>query len=732
MTDVKKYLLVAIPVPIREAFIYLPKHSLLDCTIGSRVSVPFGNRELTGVVIGHTEENSIDSSKLRAIHQVLDNQALLSADLLSLCRWTSDYYCHPIGEVIFSTLPPLLRTNTALPAERTWLLTTEGKGLPSSALARSPKQQEIVNYLLENAALDDETVTASTFSKSALQTLKEKGLIYRAEKKAVASKAVNQLLNETPLHLTGEQHAAIEKVRHHEFGTYLLHGITGSGKTEIYLQLVARALQSGCQALVLIPEIGLSPQTVTRFRKRFAVTIVEMHSEVSAAQRAKNWLAAKHGHAQIVIGTRLSIFSDLHKPGIIIVDEEHDSSYKQQDGFRYSARDCAIYRARQHNIPVILGSATPSFESLNNAATGRYHHLILKRRAGTTPPAEIEMVDLRGQALTSGLSEQSLSAIKAVTEKGGQALVFLNRKGFASSQMCHSCGWVSTCSHCSASMTVHSRPKRLHCHQCDRRQTLPTLCPNCGSNDIDVHGVGTEQLEDSLVNALPGVPVVRIDRDSTRNKSTLKSKLAMVETGESCVLIGTQMLAKGHHFPKLNLVVIVDADQGFLNPDFRALEKIGQLLIQVAGRAGREGAVGKVLVQSHRPDHPMLELLVRKGYFALAKALMQQRHNSALPPYWHCVLIRAESKRRENAEDLLKLFAHCYREHFAYSAETQLVGPLPSPMEKINDRFRFQLMIKSSERKQLKYVLEKLISAADQNSLSKRVRWSIDIDPAET
>ena len=725
------YILIAIPVPMREIFTYLPSADGQECSIGARVLVPFGHRTLIGIVLGTSTHCALDTARLKHVERVIDNNPLMPAELLSFCRWAADYYCYPIGEAIHTALPPALRSDKQPPIEQGWSLTTEGKGLPESALKRSPKQQQILQHLQSVTACNSADIDALSLSKPALKALLDKGIIKKTPIEAPASKIFEKILNEPALTLNNEQQAALDATKHHHFACYLLHGITGSGKTEVYMQLIARTLQSGRQALILVPEIGLSPQTLGRLRKRFAVPIVELHSEISEVQRARNWLNAKTGQAGIIIGTRLAVFAPTNNLGMIIVDEEHDNSYKQQDGFRYSARDCAISRAKQSHIPVILGSATPSLESLYNAQNKRYEHLVLRQRAGGASPPHIKTIDLRGQPLLSGLSLQSLDAIQTTIEKGDQALVFLNRKGYAPTMLCHSCGWIASCRNCSTSMTLHSQPQRLHCHHCNHRQSLPKQCPNCTNTELDSRGIGTEQIEIELSERFSQYPILRIDRGSTRSKTAMKSALTHINKGEPCVLIGTQMLAKGHHFPKLALVVITDADQGFLSPDFRGLEKMGQLLIQVAGRAGRGPTQGQVLVQTHRPDHPLLETLLNGGYYRFAKQILEHRNIGMLPPYWHCVLFRAESKRAENAMQLLSVVANNYRKQFPPNKEVQLVGPMAASIERVQDRYRFQLLIKGSQRKQIKIVTETLLKDLEQHALSKRVRWSVDIDPQE-
>ncbi|WP_096086061.1 primosomal protein N' [Agaribacterium haliotis] len=726
---------IALPVPLRRAFDYRVPAGEKPPQLGQLVLANFANRDMAGVVVGFGPSSELEATKIKNYQQTLPSKFKLPAELLTLCQWLSDYYLHPLGEVLQSSIPPYLRQGKALPENNYWQLSREGKGLNHDALKRSPKQQQILRYLLEHGYFDSEQRKQLDFSASTIKALEQKGLLERTDTEPEQKQAqarVSELLKQKALELNGEQQAAVDAVRFHHFACYLLHGATGSGKTEVYLQLSERALRAGQQVLVLVPEIGLSPQTVQRFRQRFNVPLIELHSGVSEAQRARNWLQALDGSAQIIIGTRLAALSPLKHAGLIIVDEEHDLAYKQQDGLRYSARDLSIYRANQLKIPIVLGSATPSLESLKQALDKKYHHLVLKQRASGSAAPLLQCLDLRDQNMHAGLSQAALGAIRSCLERGEQALVFQNRRGYAAVQLCHHCGWMSECPRCSASMTLHSRPARLHCHHCDWRSRVYQSCPNCQQSQLESRGVGTEQLEQALQQSFPETPVLRVDRDSSRSKKSFADKLAQVQSGQACVLVGTQMLAKGHHFPNLKLVIVTDADQGFFSSDFRGMERMGQLLMQVAGRAGREGSRGLVLLQSHRPDHPLLQLLCQRGYYSFARHLLSERLHNELPPYSFSAQFRAESKRAENASALLETLRSAYSRLYPPSQEHSLLGPMPSSMEKIQDRYRFQLSVKANKRSTLKSIVKALVDELEQSALSKRVRWSLDIDPLET
>ena len=738
-TQQQWYATIALPVPLRSLFDYsLPQTTTPDTRkqlAGCRVKVSFRSQTLIGIIINCHQTPSFDPNKIKPLDEILDKRATFPAELLKLCWWAANYYHHPIGETLYTALPQQLRQGK--PGELTttvWRLTVEGRGLPKDGLKRAPKQQEVLQHLLVHPHLRGDEIEARNISPTTLAAMIKKGLLEKdstIEPPPTQAEVDNTLVLETPPNLSQEQQAAIDQLRYHQFKTYLLEGITGSGKTEIYLQAIARVLQAGQQALVLIPEIGLTPQTIKRFRQRFSCPIAELHSNVSESKRNQNWMAARDGRAQIVIGTRLAAFTPMKQLGIIIIDEEHDLSYKQQDGLRYSARDLSIYRASTLRIPVILGSATPSLESLHNAIHGRYHHLRLTKRAGSAKPPQINILDLRQKPLFAGLCDEAVKALADTLANGHQAIVFINRRGYAPTLLCHQCGWIAECRSCDAHMTLHRTPLHLHCHHCNAQQPAPRQCPSCHSTQLNPRGLGTEQTEQWLQQQFPQYPVIRIDRDTTQRKNALTETLEEVGKGEPCVLIGTQMLAKGHHLPKIALVVIVDCDQGLLSSDFRGSERLGQLIVQVAGRAGREDVPGRVLIQSHTPDHPLLECLMTKGYHRYARQLLSERQATGLPPFGFSALFRAESKRPENAIEFLQMVARTLSQIAPASRDIQYLGPIPARMEKLNERFRYQFQLKTSSRKVLQGILKKGVKQIDQHALTKRTRWSVDVDALE-
>jgi len=496
------------------------------------------------------------------------------------------------------------------------------------------------------------------------------------------------------------------------------------------LRAIEKVLANDQQVLVLVPEIGLTPQTINRFVNRFAVPIAIFHSGLTDRERLAAWTAAKDGVAGIIIGTRSAVFTPMANLGLIIIDEEHDGSYKQQDSLRYSARDIAIIRARTKSIPVVLGSATPSLETLFNVQTKKYRHATLKERAGSASPPSIEIVDIRCQALHEGLSDDAIAAIGDTLSGGQQAMVFVNRRGFAPLLMCHDCGWHAQCDHCDARLTLHNRPRELRCHHCDYRAQVPSSCVRCQSSRLMNVGQGTQRSADALSALFPRFPVIRIDRDTTQGKQAMGEQVDIINRGEPAILVGTQMLAKGHHFPALNLVVVLDIDQGLYNPDFRGPEKTVQLLTQVAGRAGRTGHAGKVLIQTHLPEHPLLQTWQTESYQGIVETLLNERSLRSLPPYAHMALIRADSHKPEHAMQFLNALA-MQQANTVNQSGCQLIGPLAAVMEKRAGRHRAQLMIKSEQRKSLHGAVKQLIHWLDQSKKPTGLRWSVDIDPQD-
>ncbi|MTI51153.1 MAG: primosomal protein N' [Alcanivorax sp.] len=723
---------VALPVPLPGCFDYrLPAGSPTPPR-GARVQVPFGRRTLVGLVHGHQPSQF---AKLKNVQHVLDQEAVIDEALYTLCERAARYYHHPLGEVLGFVLPALLRQGQPALAggEVRWRLTDRGHHVSDDRLTRAPRQLQALTVLKEHPdGLTPAMLEALSVSKSALQALRDKAWVERVELQPEAAGTPAEVLAEPALAANPEQRAAIHAIVDAEgFQPFLLDGVTGSGKTEVYLQAMAPVLAAGKQVLMLVPEIGLTPQTLRRFRQRFAVPVTVLHSGLTDRERLDAWVAARDGRARIIIGTRSAVFTPLARPGLIIVDETHDASLKQQDGFRYHARDLATWRAQQLAVPVVHGSATPALETLHLARTGRYHWLRLTRRAGDAGAPPIELLDARDTTPDRPLLPTALKAIRDTLARGEQALVFLNRRGFAPVILCRDCGWQDECPRCDSLMTWHRSEQQLRCHHCGHQHRVPRRCGDCGSTNLTDAGAGTEKLEALLEKECEqvkgGAPVVRIDRDTTRRKGSLDAKLAHIQKGEPAVLVGTQMLAKGHHFPRLSLAVITNMDAGFLSADFRGPEQAAQLLLQVAGRSGRQDRPGRVLMQSRHTDHNLVQLAAAGDYQALANTLLEERRGAGWPPFGHLALLRCEAMTMAQA---LTFLDECAAGLPALD-NVHVLGPVPAPMEKRAGRYRAQLLLQSDQRPALHGLLDALMEHARGLPSGRRCRWHLDVDPID-
>ncbi len=725
---------VALPLPLRRSFDYLALTDAPLPAIGSRVSVRFGKTAMIGIVVEQPPTSEIPVERLKPITAALDTEALLTADLFAILEWTARYYHHPIGDVFALGLPPSLRQgHSAQRGPRGWKLTSAGVEHFAAQPKRAPLQTRIAAQLSsEQPRSEDQLAEALTDAgdwRAALRRMRATDMVEAVELDCLSSEAVPP---DPPHALNPEQAHALKAIQAtNGFKAFLLDGITGSGKTEVYLQAIAAVLEQGKQVLVLIPEIGLTPQTVQRFRARFHQHSVALyHSGLSDGERSCTWQTTRDGRARIVIGTRSAIFLAFADLGLIIVDEEHDASYKQQEGLRYQARDLAVLRAQSASCAIVLGSATPSLESLHNANEARYEALHLRDRAGGAQPPAFRLLDIRQQRMHAGLSEPLLKEIRRQLDQGGQVLLFLNRRGYAPTLTCHTCGWVAQCPRCDAQMTVHRQAHDLACHHCGTRIAMHTRCPECGSVELRDFGVGTEKLEQAIAEHFPGVATIRIDRDSTRNKGQIEALLNEAESGRARILIGTQMLAKGHHFPNVSLVAIIHADGGLFGADFRATEHLAQLLIQVAGRAGRAERAGEVWIQTHHPDHPLLQTLVREGYAAFAMLALAERKLAGLPPFSHFALVRSESAQAETGMQFLQQALQT-ADPLDAAKDVQFLGPVPAPMERRAGRWRAQLLLQAQSRSALHRLLEAWVGSLESLPAARKVRWSLDVDPMD-
>ncbi len=709
---------------------------------GARVRVPLGRRTVVGLVSRVSASSDVAAERLKPVEALLERQSLFSSDQLKLGQWLAEYYHSPGGDALLTMLPALLRKGKVGDAyEQTqWRISDHGLGLLETALARAPRQQALLNWLRDNHQqgqpwADSESMTQAGFPTRLASTLREKSLVESRQATAYPANCGSVLVGPgdqcaaTPNREQAQALAMLAQQRG-KFAVTLLDGVTGSGKTEVYLQAIAAALAAGGQVLVLIPEIGLTPQTIARFTRRLAEPVAVLHSGLNDRERLAAWQAAANGYARVIVGTRSAVFCAAPDLSLIIIDEEHDSSYKQMDGMRYSARDVAIKRAQDLQIPVVLGSATPALETLHNVARGRYAVARLQQRAGDIQLPDIELLDTRREQLQDGFSDHALALIGNTLGAGQQVLVFINRRGFAPVLMCHDCGWHAQCEHCDARLTLHQSDRSLRCHHCDHRQALPSSCPRCLSTQLLRIGQGTERTEAALAARFPGVELIRIDRDTARGKQALGEQLARVNSGQAAILVGTQMLAKGHHFEHLQTVIALDIDNGLFSPDFRSPERTLQLLTQVAGRAGRSRGRGQVLVQTHLPDHPLLQCWQEGGYHAAVTSLLEERKVQALPPFMHLALLRADHHLPSQAERFL---AELQRRLHSPGASNgcQVVGPISALMEKKAGRHRAQLICKAASRQALHQTLERLRQLIDSSKTPSGMRWSIDVDPSE-
>ena len=716
---------VALPVPLPRLFDYLPPAGAEANAdwIGCRVRVPFGRGVQVGVVLAAGPAQAARES-LKAVIERLDEAALLPGELLATLAFCARYYHAPPGEVLATAVPVALRDGQPLPetAAYGWQLTAAGRealaGRPGQGRPRRQLERLAAGPCPEDGLEDFEgwRVAARALARQG----KAERLAWPAERVPAAGEVPGPALNPA-------QRAALEVLREDQgFRTVLLEGVTGSGKTEVYLQAVLDCLAAGRQALVLVPEIGLTPQTLQRFRARLGVPVLALHSGLADGERARAWLAMARGEAQVLVGTRSAVFTPLPRAGLIVVDEEHDGSYKQQDGIRYHARDLALVRAQALGVPVLLGSATPSLESLHNALSKRYRLARLPQRAGGATPARVRVVDVRKRPLEHGLSAEAMAAIAACLARGEQALVFKNRRGYAPVLLCHDCGWSATCSRCDAAMTVHGAGRTLVCHHCGARGRRPLACPDCGGLGLQPQGIGTERLEEVLAARFPGERLLRIDRETTRRRGALEQQLASLGDGP-CLLVGTQMLAKGHDLPRLTLVVVVGVDEGLHSADFRAGEKLAQLLVQVAGRAGRAQWPGEVLLQTHHPDHPLLGTLLAGGYPAVAALALAEREAAGFPPFTFLAMLRAEAIREGDVQEFLAQA----RAAFPEGADVEATAPMPAPMARRAGRSRGQVLVTGRQRPALQSALTRWLPLLYELKSARRVRWSIDVDPVD-
>lgn len=695
--------------------------------VGARVWVPFRKQTRLGIILG--KEEDVINTPLKLIDSLVDNEPLITPDILALCQWIASYYQSPLSEVLPLALPKKYRTGQAcqLPMGDFYHLALTTEAAKQIIPARARKQIELIELLSQyENPVSKNYLSQQGFTSSQILALLNAEIITLSQE-VILPIQPNRILS-SPLALNPEQATAVAVIESqlHHYQCFLLQGVTGSGKTEVYLQLIAKVLEQGKQVLVLVPEIGLTPQLLSRFTARFNQPIAVIHSNLNETERQTAWQLAKEGQVRMVIGTRSAVFTPMPDLGLIVIDEEHDSSLKQMEGVRYSARDTALMRAHMANIPIILGSATPSLESMHNCKQNKYTLLRLNHKALTSTPLYYQLIDLRAQVLQSGLANSTLKVIEDHLANDNQVLVFINRRGFAPVLLCHQCGWMADCKACDSHLTLHKQSGHMICHHCGLTQRPPTTCLSCQSKELVPVGAGTQRIHEFLSERFPNTAILRIDRDEVRKKNALEEQLDKINRGEAQLIVGTQMLAKGHHFPRLSLVVVLDTDAGLYNQDFKALEHLGQLLTQVSGRAGRAEHPGHVLIQTHLPDHPLLNILIQKGYDEFADALLQERQQADLPPFHYLAVIRAQSKTINSVLN----FLHATKEQIRVYPVT-VMGPAPAPLPRKANQYRMQLLIKSSSRKALKSSLTQVREWLTMNKLSNGIRWNVDVDPMD-
>jgi primosomal protein N' (replication factor Y) len=720
---------VALDAPLRRVFDYLAP-SADDGPPpppGVRVRVPFGRRQLVGILTGTVAESPVPAAKLRPVLEVLDAEPVFDPATWQILNWAAEYYHHPIGEVYAAALPVALREGQSASVwEERWELTPEGRREHASpGTRRAPAQRALLARLA--AGPTDAAELLGEFKRLQLRAVESKGwALYR--RMAPASARIE--ISAGDVELTAAQAGAVAAITASlpRFAAHLLQGVTGSGKTEVYLRAIAAAIERGGQALVLVPEIALTPQLVERFRRRFSAGVAVLHSGLPGGERRDGWREAHAGTAHIVIGTRSAVFTSMPRLALVIVDEEHDASYKQHEGFRYSARDLAVLRAQRAGVPVVLGSATPSLESLDNVAQARYSRLVLPERPGAARAPRMSLIDLKRHACDQGVSQPALQAIGSHLAGGGQVIVYLNRRGFAPTLFCSHCGWVAPCAHCDARMTVHRRAGELRCHHCGARGPVPALCGACGQS-LNPVGQGTERVEETLQRLFPQAALARLDRDTAAGRGEMEAVLARVHSGAARILVGTQMLTKGHDFPEVSLVVILAADQGLFASDYRATERLAQTIIQVAGRAGRAARAGEVLIQTEFPEHPLLRELIEGGYERFASGALEERRAASWPPFSRLALLRAEARDAGRLDEFLRTAAALARP--GADGVVKVLGPAPALIARKADHFRAHLLIESPERPVLQRFLADWLTRLDQLALPAGLRWSLDVDPLE-
>ena len=729
----KPILKIALDLPLDRLFDYLSGG--VSAQIGQRVLVPFGRKSQIGIVMGSADSSDFPLEKLKPVTQVFADELPIDGETLNLIKFSADYYQYPFGQALLSALPSRLRQISPAISRKqfAYQLTDFGQ---AQTIEQIPKRQLLTRRVFEALQVNESLteVDLDLISKSARKAVKQlvaDGWVSAKQVQAIARQIVQQSTVEPDLN--EEQAQAVEAVvqEAHIFKAWLLHGITGSGKTEVYIRLMQHFLtEKNTQVLVLVPEINLTPQLESRFRNRFAnIPLVSLHSNLSESERLHHWQMAQSGVAKIIIGTRLSIFTPLPNLKLIIIDEEHDGSYKQQDSMRYHARDIALVRAKRLNIPVVLGSATPALESWHNATTNKYHLLSLNQRAISAAQLPIiECIDTTKVHLQHGLTPQLIAALKLRLARKEQSLLFINRRGYSPVLLCSACHWIAPCTRCSSRLVVHLGQRKLRCHHCGHEQKIPLQCPSCGNADLHPTGHGTQRLEQTLAQLLPDARIARVDRDSISRKNALVEILDKMHNQEIDILVGTQMLAKGHDFPNLTLVGVIDTDSALHSPDFRASERLFAQLMQVAGRAGRADKAGQVIIQTQFPEHALFNALRVQDYVSYANTLLEEREQVQFPPYVFMALLRAEANDFALVQQFLQ---HAFELARSLTNDVLVYDPVRPQMERLKGMERGHVLMQASHRPALQRLLKHLCVQLRGLPMAAKVRWAVDVNPLE-
>ena len=716
---------IAVNVPLSDGLLTYSHSELLPQ--GARVLVPFRNKTVVGIVWETDIAPDMDAARILSVQTAFSDEPPLPESWRDLLSFTSRYYHYPTGQAVFAALPQSLKETRAveMPQPPLFYALNEAGRAQTPPPARFNKKAALWDALLSGGMTMAALKQVNAQAAKLIEDWAEQGWIETTE-------AAKPVLRSSEFQLNADQQQASDEIQttFGSFQPFLLYGITGSGKTEVYFDAMAKVLAQGWQVLFLLPEINLTPQLLKRVEDRFAdVPTAVLHSQMAAGKRTQDYLRAMLGQAKLVIGTRLAVFTPMDDVGLIVVDEEHDGSFKQDNELRYHARDLAVWRAKQSGCPIILGSATPSLESWHKVQSGAYRLLQLTERAHASAQLpQVEILNVGRLKLDNGFSPQALQLLKQNFEEGGMSLVYLNRRGFAPALFCGDCGHTFGCPNCSAKMVLHQRARQLRCHHCDHREPIPFKCPDCGNQDLTAVGHGTQRVEETLRAFLPKAAVVRVDRDSTAHKNDWVDLYRRIADNEIDILVGTQMLAKGHDFAQLNLVIVLNADGSLYSADFRAPERLFAELMQVSGRAGRADKPGKVLIQTQLPEHPVFAAVKAQDYAVFAENELNERQMFAMPPFGFQTAVRADAPRVADAMEFLNAAKETLAPLLPESVSQ--FGAAPMLMVRLAERERAQIFLESTSRQDLHRAVSLWVQVLQQNRDGK-IRWSVDVDAQE-